>query len=528
MVAGETDFSYQIAIIQSKRTLDLGMEMDLNDRWLLFKEHIQKELEPEEYEGWLDHLELVEVSVKKIIIAGIPHPLFRDDIVSNHDKLFRQLFNEIFPESASPHKKKIKYCVGAYHGDQKAPVQTEFAFEESPAGSLAEESTAPPQESFRKVISLQSEFQSEAPSLFDPKQTLDALVIGNHNRLAYEAGCRIIHAPGSLYNPLYIYGECGLGKTHLLEALGQAFQQLYPDFQIIYTTAESFLNDFVTHIQHRKMSAFRQRYRHADVILIDNIQTLSGTKNCQEEMRHTIEALQKRGKQIVVTSNQLSRNIKDLNQALCSQLESGLMADVKYPDLETRMAILQSRAKRDHVALPPEVCHFIAQHIFSNVRKMEGALIRLGAHASLLRQKISLDFAKATLADLIETPLHSTNDPGSLVPANQIEKVFQKICTMSQVSRSDLKSSARANRIVRARQMSMYLLKELTDMSLTEIGVQFGNRTHSAIHNSLKQIKKKMVTDDVLRQQLQLVKEDLAREAGAAQIKIPQLFSEIK
>ena len=516
--------------------------MDLNDRWLLFKAQIQKELEPEEYEGWLDHVELVEVSAKKIIIAEIPHPLFRDDIARNHDQLFRRLFTEIFPDSAPFHKKQIKYYVGTYHAEQKKSIQTEFAFEETGTDSSLREDPSRDDlshasrnnltslsHSSQKIIALQPSMPSEEiPPLFDPKQTLDALVVGNHNRLAYEAACRIIHAPGVLYNPFYIYGQCGLGKTHLLEAIGQAFHTLNPEYNVIYLTAESFLNDFVTHIQHRKMSAFRQRYRHPDVLLIDNIQTLAGTKNCQEEMWHTIETLQKTGKQIAVTSYQLPRHIKNLDQALCSQLESGLMVDIKNPDLETRMALLQSRARRDRVILPPEVGYFIAQHIFSNVRKMESALIRLSAHASLLRQKITLDFAKTTLADLIETPLPASPISFDHVPSHQIEKVFQKICTLSQVSQSDLKSGVRANRIVRARQMSMYLLNELTDMSLKEIGAQFGNRTHSTIHNSLKQLKKKMENDDVLRQQLQLLKEDLIREAEANQLKMPQLFSELK
>ncbi|MBF0277996.1 MAG: chromosomal replication initiator protein DnaA [SAR324 cluster bacterium] len=513
--------------------------MDLHDRWLLFKEQIKKELKPDEYEGWLDHLELVEVSAKNIIIAGITHPLFRDDIVGNYDELFRQLFNKYFPECASFRKKKIKYCVGAYHRDSQNPVQTEFSFEESPetfsendspdhSSSNFRKKTAQSHDSSGKIISFQSESFSENSLLFDSRQSLDALVVGNHNRLAYEAACRIIHEPGSLYSPFFIYGEYGLGKTHLLEAIGQAFQKLNPDFHVICITAESFLNEFVTHIQQRKMNGFRQRFRQADVLLVDDIQSLSGTKGCQEEMRHTIEALQKSKKQIVVTSNQLARNIQDLSPALCSQLESGLMVDVKLPDFETRMSILQSIAKRDHLILPPEICHFIGQHIFSNVRKMEGAVIRLGAHASLLRQKITLDFAQSTLADLLETPPHSKESSYDFVPASQIERIFQKICSMSQVSRSDLKSTGRSYRIARARQMSIYLLKELTDMSLKEIGTLFGNRTHSAIHNSIKQIKQKMGEDEVLRQQILLLKEELTQENEKSPIEIPPRLSEIK
>ena len=504
--------------------VDLGKRMDLNKRWSLLKEQLCKELKPEQYEGWIDQVVLAEASIRKIIIAGIPHPLFRDDIASNYDGLFRRLLNEIFPEIAPVYKKRIKYCVGTYDVDQKDPVQTEFIFEESGDDFSSEEllisGSNPSGKKTRaklagkKVIPLQT---SDFAALFNPKHSLDSLIVSEHNKLAYEAARHIIHAPGASYNPFYIYGELGLGKTHLLEAIGRAFFQLHPGSTVIYLTAESFLNDYVEHIQQKKMSNFRQRYRKMDMVLIDRVQFVSGAKYFQEELYHTIESLQKAGKQVVVTCNQLSRNIKEMNPSLSSLLESGLMAEITNPDLETRMAILRNRARRDYVKLPPEVCYFIARHITTNVRKMESALIRLGAHASLLGQKITLEFAKRNLSDLLETPLHE----------EQVDLILQKICTMSQVSRSDLKSAVRASHVVFARRMGMYLLKELTDLSLTEIGAQFGNRTHSAIHDSIKRIRKRMETDDVLRQQLQLLKEDLSRTC-VKPMKIPRKTSEMK
>lgn len=506
--------------------------MDLSHRWLLFKEQIKQSLSVDAYEAWLAPLELVEISSKKVIIAGIPHPLFREDIIKNYDGLFRKLFTEIFSEHAPFHKKKIKYCLGQYQTQQKSTIQGEFSFNEkspSPITSHEVEGDSTPSipakekptlpSSKGKVLPLTHNIHIPTlPSLFDPKHSLDNFIVGNHNRLAYEAGCRIIRAPGAQYNPFFIYSMIGLGKTHLLEAIGQGFSKLNPKANTVYVTAESFLNEFVTHLQQRKMNAFRQRFRQADLLLLDNVQTIANTKNCQEELLHTIETLQKKGKQIVISSNELPRKISNLDSILCSRLESGLMADISSPDLEARMGILQNRAKRDHIHLPSEVCYFIAHHIFSNVRKMEGALIRLGAHASLLRQKISLEFARTTLVDLLERPLHSESFPNSEVPQDQIERILDKICTMSQVTRADLQSGVRANKVVRARQMGMYLIKELTDMSLSEIGQRFGNRTHSAIHSSLKQIKKKMETDDVLRQQLLLIKNDLSQTKNASQI----------
>ena len=499
--------------------------MDLQERWLLFKEKIQQKLQPEQYEGWLEQLELVEVSGKKTIIAGLSHPLFRDDIAKNHDKLFRSLLNEIFPEHAPFNKKKIKYCVGAYQAEERHSVQTEFSFDESTAPAVPSSKTLRQKESSaktsQKIIPLQPDLPTEF-SAFDPKHTLHTFIVGNHNRLAYEAASRILHAPGSLYNPLYIYGAMGLGKTHLMEAIGQAFCQLHNKINVLYVTAESFLNDFVTHIQLKKMNLFRQRYRHVDVILIDNMHNLSGMRS-QEEMRHTIETLQKNGKQIIVTSNQLSTNNKEMEATLCSLLESGLTAKIEKPDLETRMKILQSRAKRDRVKIPPEVCYFIAKHIHANVRKMEGALIRLGAHASLLRQEITLEFAKTILVDLLEAPIQRSSQALEEVPEDQIEKVFQKICSLSQVSRAELQSGARSSQVIRARQVSVYLLRKLTNLTLTEIGTHFGNRSHTAISHSLDKISEKMESDEALRLQIQQLVDDLSQEAEVPPMKLPLL-----
>ncbi|MBF0286771.1 MAG: chromosomal replication initiator protein DnaA [SAR324 cluster bacterium] len=503
--------------------------MDLNHRWSLFKEKIQQELEPEEFEAWLDDLALVEISSKKTIIAGISHPMFRDDIAKNHDHLFRSLLTELFPEYAPFHKKKVKYRVGVHHFVQQDSIQTEFAFDDASndlstasegfpdaSGSFPEKNQEVLDES-QKIIPLKT-------ASFEAKHCLNSLVIGSHNQLAYEAGCRIIHESGILYNPLFIYGGIGLGKTHLLEAIGQAFSQLHPTANIVYTTGEGFLNDFLVHLNQKKMDVFRQRYRLTDLLLIRNVQTISGARS-QEELLHTIDALLKRKKQIVVTCNQLPSNIDNLNEMLCSRLQSGLVTDIGVPDLEMRMAILQSRAKQDHILLPPEVCYYIAKHIYSNVSKMVGALIRLGAYASLLRQKISLDFAKSRLVDLLETT-HLTEFSSDAMPDDKAEAILQKICTMSQVSRSDLQSAGRANKVVRARQMGMYLLRELTDMKLSEIGKQFGNRTHSAIHNSLKQVEKKMETDDLLRQQILSLKDDLSEKKFVNPSEIPRLISE--
>ncbi len=493
--------------------------MELDQRWTLFKEHIEKQLEPEDYEAWLDDLEFVEISSRRIAIAGIPHPLFRDDIYKNYDGLFRTLLDKVFPEKAPFQRKKIEYRVGAYSHDKKENVQTEFTFEgmtqneviesqkrRSKKGPTQKSSDEPKVVTFQKVTPVELE-----NALFNPKYSLDNFVTGDHNQLAHGAACRIIHEAGALYNPFFVYGGLGLGKTHLLEALGQGIQKVHPDWKVLYTTAETFLNDFILHLQQHKMAQFRERYRKVDVFILDDLQVLGGAKSCQEELLNTINSLSQCSKQVIIASQKLPKDIKTLNDGLSSRLESGLMADLHTPDLEGRMAILQGKASRDHIMLPPEVCYFVAQHIYSDVRKMEGALIRLGAHASLLRQKITLPLAKKTLADLVELVPDIPRESEEAVPVDRIEKVFEKICSLSQVSRKDLKSNRRDSKVVRARQMSMYLLKELTDLSLSEIGAQFGDRTHSAIHAALKKVRKKMESDEVLQRQLLSIKADLSQ-----------------
>jgi len=503
--------------------------MDLDQKWSLFKKYICDELEPEEYQGWLEALQLIDLASGRAVIAGIPHPVFQFDIKKNYDSLIRRILGEIFPEHAPFNKKHIEYQIGKHHVPKKTVIQAEFSFDPIPTPPSQPVANPASQKTSINVKTVPPSSTSNNSNiirfsgtpLFDPKFTLDSLIVGKNNRLAYKAGCLASQTPGIAYNPFIVYGPLGVGKTHLLEGIGQAIQKNHPKLKTIYTPAESFLNDFITHLKSQRMPVFRKRYREIDVFLLDDLQILAGAKQCQEELLNTINTLRQQEKQIIITSNQLPREIKTLDPSLRSRLESGLIADIDLPDLETRMSILESKALRQHIRLPVEVCQFMAQHIHSDVHKLEGALTRLGAYASLLCEEISLEFAKTTLEDFLEHVPKSY--PKGSYSSVYTEQIIQKACSMFQVLQEDLLSKRRDNRTVKARNISIFLLKELTQLSLKQIGEKL-NRSHSAVHNSLKQVRKQMEKDAFFQKQVMTFLQELSQN----QLPMPEVSTQKK
>lgn len=492
--------------------------MDLNNQWTLFKKYIRDALQPEDYRPWLESLQLVEISSKKIVIAGIPHALYKFDIKKNYDSLFRKILTEVFPEKAPFHRKKIEYCVGDYTSPKKNPVQTEFNFGQ-PTTPQVNATSIPSAsiESGKTVIPSKNKLDNVLPfpntnTLLDSKYTLNSFVAGQNNLLAYRASQAVAQAPGMMYNPFVLYGGIGVGKTHLLHAIGQEMRLQHPERKIIHVMAEDFLNDFLSHLNSRKMAIFRQRYREADALLIDDLQELAGAEKCQEELLHTLNTLLQYGKQVIITSKKAPGKISTLEKSLRSRLESGLIVDIKPPNIETRMAILERKAIQHQIYLPLDVSEYIARYIYTDIGKMEGALTRLSAHSSLLCEEISLGLAETTLGDLLdETPAKleysSTSSPS-------VEAILQRICMTYDVSLEDLSSNRRNSKTVKARQVSIFLLKELTDLSLNQIGETL-NRTHSAILHSLKQVQEKIEEDEFFRKQIWAIKQEFRQDVSS-------------
>ncbi len=321
------------------------------------------------------------------------------------------------------------------------------------------------------------------PTRLNPRYIFETFVIGSSNRFAHAAAVAVAEAPAKAYNPLFIYGESGLGKTHLLHAIGHYGQSLYPGVRVRYVSSEEFTNDFINSIRDDKSSAFQRRYRDVDILLVDDIQFLENKERTQEEFFHTFNTLYNASKQIVISSDRPPKQLVTLEDRLRSRFEWGLITDVQPPDLETRIAILRKKAAQDGLAAPPEVLEYIASKIATNIRELEGALIRVTAFASLNRQGVDLALAEIVLKDLI---------PDDTGPEITSATIMAQTAAYFGLSMEDLCGSSRSRVLVQARQIAMYLCRELTDLSLPKIGQQFGGRDHTTVMHADRKIRQLM------------------------------------
>lgn len=314
----------------------------------------------------------------------------------------------------------------------------------------------------------------------NPKYTFETFVIGSSNRFPHAAAVAVAEAPGKAYNPLLVYGESGLGKTHLLHAIGHYVRSLYTGAKVRYVSSEEFTNEFINAIRDDRQDRFKRRYRDVDVLLIDDIQFLEGKTQTQEEFFHTFNTLHNANKQIVLTSDRAPKRLEALEDRLRNRFEWGLITDVQPPDLETRIAILRKKAAMDRLTAPPDVLEFIASKIQTNIRELEGALIRVTAFANLNRQEVDMTLAEIVLKDLIPEGGEPEITPGLIIA--QTAAYFG-------VSIEDLTGPSRGRHLVMARQIGMYLCRELTDLSLPKIGAEFGNRDHTTVMYADRKIR---------------------------------------
>jgi chromosomal replication initiator protein len=314
----------------------------------------------------------------------------------------------------------------------------------------------------------------------NPKYTFDTFVIGSSNRFTHAAAVAVAEAPAKAYNPLFIYGDSGLGKTHLLHAMGHYAQRLFPTLKVRYVSSEEFTNDFINSLRDDKMHAFQSRYRSVDLLLIDDIQFLERAERTQEEFFHTFNTLHNSNKQIVISSDRSPRQLSTLEDRLRTRFEWGLITDVQAPDLETRIAILRKKAAQEGMNPPPEVMEFIATKIQSNIRELEGALIRVTAFASLNKQDVGMKLAEAVLKDLI------TDSDAPEITAATILAVASEYFS---IPIDDLIGGSRSRALVNARQIAMYLCRELTELSLPKIGELFGGRDHTTVMHAERKIR---------------------------------------
>jgi chromosomal replication initiator protein len=337
---------------------------------------------------------------------------------------------------------------------------------------------------------------------FNPKNTFDTFVVGNNNSFAHAAALAVAQAPGKSYNPLFLYGGVGLGKTHLLHAIGQYVVGHKKGARVAYLSSEKFTNEYIDAIQNNQLVRFRKKYRQTDVLLIDDIQFLSGKERIQEEFFHTFNALHEAHKQIVLTCDRPASEIQNLEQRLVSRFEWGLVTDLQPPDVETRVAILRKKEKSLGVELPDEIINFLANRIRTNIRRLEGALIRVASYASLTGKKLTLEVVEGLLREVLhEEGRFSIN----------IEVIQKKVAEHFDIRLADMTSKRRPENIAFPRQIAMYLARQMTESSLNTIGEAFGGRDHGTVLHACRLVKDRMEIDSNVRQVVHYLEKQLQR-----------------
>ena len=334
----------------------------------------------------------------------------------------------------------------------------------------------------------------------NPKYTFDTFVIGNSNRFAHAACVAVAEAPARAYNPLFLYGGVGLGKTHLMHAIGHHIMDQKKDPKVVYVSSEKFTNELINSIKDDRNEEFRNKYRNVDVLLIDDIQFIAGKERTQEEFFHTFNSLHEANKQIIISSDRPPKEIPTLEDRLRSRFEMGLITDIQAPDFETRMAILRKKAQMENLDVPNEVTVYIAKNIKSNIRELEGALTRVVAYSSLTNRTISFELASEELKDIIITSKHEE------ITVNRIK---EKVSSVFGVKMEDFNSKKRTRSISYPRQIAMYLSRELTDLSLPKIGEEFGGRDHTTVIHAHDKITKDIETNEDFKDKINKIILDL-------------------
>lgn len=355
----------------------------------------------------------------------------------------------------------------------------------------------------QEPLPMPRQLELTANSGLNPRYIFDNYIVGSSNQFAHAASQAVAEQPGSKYNPLYIWGGVGLGKTHLLHAIGHRALERNPNLVLTYVSSETFTNEVIASIRNQRMEEFRERYRSVDLLMIDDIQFIAGKESTQEEFFHTFNALHQSGKQVVISSDKPPKAISNLVERLRSRFEGGLIADVQLPDYEMRTAIIGSKAEELGVALPADVIEYIAQRDQSNIRELEGALNRVLAYASMTRKPLMLDTAIEALSDASRVQRSESVGP---------DEVISAVSAHFHISLDQLRGRSRSREIVVPRHIAMYLLRDTTQLSLEEIGANLGKRDHTTVMHGIEKITRELETDPALRAHVLTLRESLRSE----------------
>jgi chromosomal replication initiator protein len=446
--------------------------------WADVLDVVRSELNTPTFKTWFEHTAPMNINDDRLVIA-VQNDFARDWLESRYSGLLSSALIQVTGSSLG-----LEFIVPTDFV-QSGPIE-EYVPEPAPPGGIGLSSVKP-----------SSDRDPTEFGAFNPKYSFDSFVIGESNRFAHAAALAVAESPGRAYNPLFVYGGVGLGKTHLLQAIGRYVQQSYPHMKVKYVSTEQFTNDFINSIGDRdkkRIDGFRKQYRTNDVLLVDDIQFLKGKEGTQEEFFHTFNTLQQAGKQVVLSSDRPPKDIATLEERLRSRFEMGLITDIQPPDLETRIAILRRKVEIEGLDVPSEVLSFVADRVSSNIRELEGALIRVVAYSSLTRHPVDLELARGVLKDIF--PEHSSR------PIS-IETIQREVCKYYSLGQAELVGSKRSQAIVYPRQIAMYLARELTDLSLPRIGAKFGGRDHTTVMHATAKIQKMMNAERDVYNQIQ-------------------------
>ena len=450
--------------------------------WVRVLDALEKKVNRNSYETWLkptryDHAQ------GAVLFVRVPNPEFCH-IGERYGDLISEAMENLGMEFLD-----VEFVTEEVPQSKGKTVQSDRAHNESPA-PLEKPVASPAQ---------QQRFDWDGAAQLNPKYTFDDFVTGAGNQFAHAAALAVGERPSKAYNPLFLYGGVGMGKTHLMQAIGHEIKKRQPEKSICYVSSERFTNDMINALRYSKMTGFRDKYRNMDVLLVDDIQFLVNKERTQEEFFHTFNALHECMRQIVIASDRPPKELAEIEDRLRSRFEWGLIADIQPPDLETKVAILQKKAETDRVMLPTEVALFIASNIRSNVRELEGALIRVIAYASLTGGEINLQTTQEVLKNLIDSQIRKIS----------IESIQKAVSEQFGLRTAEIKAKNNSRVIVFPRQIAMYLAKHLTDASLPEIGRQFGGKHHTTVLHSVDKIEQQRKTDKDLNRVLNKLTETL-------------------
>lgn len=445
---------------------------NIEELWASTLTKIKEKVSKPSYDTWLKNTSANQITDDTLIVSA-PNEFARDWLENRYTDLISEALFEV----------------------TGAELKTKFIIPE----------TERPQEDntqmTRKTPAIPPSEGSEFPkTMLNDKYTFNTFVIGSGNRFAHAASLAVAEAPAKAYNPLFIYGGVGLGKTHLMHAIGHYVLDHNPSAKVVYLTSEKFTNEFINSIRDNKAENFRNKYRNIDVLLIDDIQFLAGKEQTQEEFFHTFNTLHEESKQIIISSDRPPKEIPTLEDRLRSRFEWGLITDITPPDLETRIAILRKKAKAEGLDIPNEVMLYIANQIDTNIRELEGALIRVVAYSSLINQDVDASLAAEALKDII---------PSSRPKVITIATIQEVIAERYNIKLEEFAAKKRTKSVAFPRQIAMYLSRELTDFSLPKIGEEFGGRDHTTVIHAHEKISKMLSEDDLLQRDIEEIKERL-------------------